>query len=100
MDTSSSLNVMPKTTLMKLNAKINFMKTSTLVVKAFDGSRRMVIEEVDLPIMVGPHTFMTIFQVMNIHIGYNCILGRPWIHDAGGITLKLYQMLKFIVVTH
>lgn len=72
MDTSSSLNDMPMTTLVKLNT---FIKASTLVVKSFDGSRRMVIGEVDLPIVVGPHTFMTTFQVMGINLGYRCLLG-------------------------
>lgn len=62
-DTCSFLNVMPKTTLMKLNTERTFMKENSLVVKAFDGSRRMVIGEVDLPMMLGPQTFMTTFQV-------------------------------------
>lgn len=57
----------------------------------------MVIGEVYLPIMVGPHTFITTFQVMDIHPSYNCLLGRPWIHVAGAITSKLHHMLKFIV---
>lgn len=73
------------------------MKTSMLVVKAFGGSKRMVIGEVDLPIMVGPHTFMTIFQVMNINPSYSCLPGRPWIHVAGIVTSTLHQLLKFIV---
>lgn len=75
MDTSSSLNSIPMTTLVKLNTKRTFIKASTLVVKSFDGSRRMVIGEVDLPMVVGPHTFMTTFQVMGINLGYRCLLG-------------------------
>lgn len=73
------------------------MKTGTLVVKAFDGSKRMVIREADLPIVVGPHTFMTTFQLMDINPSYNCLLGRPWIHVVGVVTSILHQMLKFIV---
>lgn len=49
-DTRSSLNVMPKNTLMKLNAMRTFLKTSTLVVKAFDSSKIMVLRDVNLPI--------------------------------------------------
>lgn len=77
LDTGSSLNIVPETTLMKLNTKRTFMKASTLVVKVFDGLRRMVIGEVDLSIMVGTHTLMITFQVMYIHPSYNCLLGRP-----------------------
>ncbi|XP_050895879.1 uncharacterized protein LOC127102567 [Lathyrus oleraceus] len=95
-DTGSSLNVMPKTTLIKLPMEGVNMKPSTLIVKAFDGSRRAVIGEVDLPIKIGPTFFNITFQVMDIHPGYSCLLGRPWIHSAGAVTSTLHQKLKFI----
>ncbi|XP_050915072.1 uncharacterized protein LOC127130033 [Lathyrus oleraceus] len=95
-DTGSSLNVMPKTTLIKLPMEGMNMKPSTLIVKAFDGSRRAVIGEVDLPIKIGPTFFNITFQVMDIHPGYSCLLGRPWIHSAGAVTSTLHQKLKFI----
>lgn len=74
-DTGSSLNVLPKNTLGKLSTVRISMKASMLVVRAFDGSKRMVIEEFDLPIMVGPYTFLITFQVMYINQLYNCLLG-------------------------
>lgn len=46
MDTGSSLNVMPKSTLSKLSCKKTMMRSSVMVVKAFDGSRRTVVGEV------------------------------------------------------
>lgn len=96
MDTGSSFNVIPKTTLVKLPLDGIDMKPNTLIVKAFDGSRRAVIWEVDLPIQIGPTKFSITFQVMDIHPGYSCLLGRPWIHVAGAITSTLHQKLKFI----
>ncbi|XP_050908914.1 uncharacterized protein LOC127122656 [Lathyrus oleraceus] len=96
-DTGSSLIVMPKNTLGKLNNVRTSMKVNTLVVKAFDGSKRMVIREVDLPITVGPHTFMATFQVMDINPSSSCLIGRPWIHVAGVVTSTLHQRLKFII---
>lgn len=57
----------------------------------------MVIREVDLPITVGPHTFMVIFQVMDFNPSYNFLIGRPWSHTAGAVTLTLHQRLKFII---
>lgn len=65
-DTGSSLNVMHKNTIIKLNPESTFMKINLMVVKALDGLRRMVIGEVDLPMMVEPHMFMNTFQVMDI----------------------------------
>ncbi|KAI5437176.1 hypothetical protein KIW84_023336 [Lathyrus oleraceus] len=47
-DTGSSLNVFPKTTLSKRSYQGPPMRQSGVVVKAFDGSRKTVIGEVDL----------------------------------------------------
>ncbi|XP_050908978.1 uncharacterized protein LOC127122727 [Lathyrus oleraceus] len=66
-DTGSSLNVMPKRTLAKLSYQGPAMKPSALIVKAFDGSWRTVIGEVELPILISPHIFPITFQVMDIN---------------------------------
>ncbi|XP_050908310.1 uncharacterized protein LOC127121930 [Lathyrus oleraceus] len=95
-NTGSSLNVMPKTTLIKLPMEGISMKPNTLIIKAFDGSRRAVIGEVGLPNKIGPTIFNITFQIMDIHPGYSCLLGRPWIHSAGAVTSTLHQKLKFI----
>ncbi|KAI5443587.1 hypothetical protein KIW84_012289 [Lathyrus oleraceus] len=71
-NTGSSLNMLPKSTLSKLSYQGAPMRYSGVIVKAFDGSRKMVMGEVDLP------------------------LGRPWIHEAGAVTSTLHQKLKFV----
>ncbi|KAI5389625.1 hypothetical protein KIW84_075061 [Lathyrus oleraceus] len=53
-DTGSSLNVLPKSTLSKLSYQGPPMRQSGVVVKAFDGSRKTVIGEVGLPVKIGP----------------------------------------------
>lgn len=53
-DTGSSLNVLQKNSLTKLTIEGLLMKPSTLIVQAFDGSRRSVVGEVDLPIKIWP----------------------------------------------
>lgn len=73
------------------------MRANTLVVRAFDGSRRQVIGEIDLPIRVRPHLFTITFQVMDINPAYSCLLGRPWIHVVGAVTSMLHQKLQFMV---
>ncbi|KAI5397125.1 hypothetical protein KIW84_063088 [Lathyrus oleraceus] len=67
-----------------------------VIVKAFDGSRKTDIGEVDLPVKIGPSDFQITFQVMDIHPAYSCLLGRPWIHEAGVVTSTLHQKLKFV----
>jgi len=54
-DNGSSLNVIPKSTLDKLSFSASHLRPSSMVVRAFDGSRRDVKGEIDLPIQIGPH---------------------------------------------
>ncbi|XP_050890649.1 uncharacterized protein LOC127096071 [Lathyrus oleraceus] len=95
-DTGSSLNDMPKSTLSKFAYQGAPMRFSGVVVKAFDGPRKTVIGEVDLPINIGLCLFQITFQVMDIHPAYSCLLGRPWIHEDGAITSTLHQKLKIV----
>ena len=96
-DNGSSLNVMPKTTLEKLSCDGAHLRPSTMIVQAFDGSRREVMGEIELPIQVEPCIFQVTFQVMDILPAYSCLLGRPWIHTAGVVPSTLHQKLKFVV---
>ncbi|XP_058729509.1 uncharacterized protein LOC131601660 [Vicia villosa] len=95
-DTGSSLNVMPKSTLAKLSYGDTPMRYSNVIVKAFDGSKKSVVGEVDFPICVGLSIFKITFQVMDIFPAYSCLLGRPWIHEVRAITSTLHQKLKFV----
>lgn len=95
-DTGSSLNVIPKSTMSKLSYQGALMWFSGVVMKAFDGSRKNVTGEVDLPLKIDLCSFHTTFQVMDIHLAYSCLLGRPWIHEAAAMTSTLHQKLKFV----
>ncbi|XP_050890656.1 uncharacterized protein LOC127096079 [Lathyrus oleraceus] len=96
-DTGSSMNVLPKRMLAKLAYQGVEMRPSALIVKAFDGSRRTVIVEVDLSFLIGPHVFEITFQVMDINPNYSCLLGRPWIHATRVVTSTLHQKMKFVI---
>ena len=96
-DSGSSLNVLPKKALDRLDCEGLTLKPSNIVVRAFDGSKRMVHGEVDIPVKIGSQTFKSTFYVMDIRPSYSCLLGRPWIHEAGDVTSTLHQMLKYPV---
>ncbi|XP_017406150.1 uncharacterized protein LOC108319500 [Vigna angularis] len=96
-DNGSSLNVMPKVTLEKLPYDVIHLKPSTMIVRAFDGSKRDVMGEIDLPVQVGPCVFQITFQVMDIHPAYSFLLGRPWIHSAEVVPSTLHQKLKYVM---
>ncbi|KAI5439949.1 hypothetical protein KIW84_025347 [Lathyrus oleraceus] len=95
-DTGSSLNVLPKSTLSRLSFQGALMRFSGMVVNIFDDSRKTVIGEVDLPVKIGMRDFQINFQVMDIQLTYNCLLGRPWIHEVGVVTSTLHQKMKFV----
>ena len=104
-DTGSSLNVLPKKALDRLDCEGLTLKPSNIVVRAFDGSKRMVPGEVDIPIKVGTQTFNSTFYVMNTCPSYSCLLGRPWIHNAGAVASTLHEMLRYpvhgkIIIVH
>ena len=82
-DTGSSFNVLPKKALDRLDCEGMTLKPNNIVVRAFDST----------------------FYVMDIRPSYSCLLGRPWIHNAGAVTSTLHQMLKYptkgkIIIVH
>ena len=104
-DIVSSLNMLPKKALDRLDCEGLTLKPINIVVRAFDGSKRIVHGEVDILIKVGTQTFDSTFYVMDIFPSYSCLLGRPWIHDVGAVTSTLPQMVKYptkgkIIIVH
>ena len=66
------------------------MRHTKIMVRAFDGTRREVIGEIEIETQIGPCTFTVEFQVMDISSSYNCLLGRLWIHIVGAIPSTLH----------
>ena len=76
-DNGSSLNVMPKSTLEKLPFNASHLTPSSMVVRAFDDTRREVRGEIDLPVQIGPHTCQVTFQIMDINPPLQLPVGAP-----------------------
>ncbi|RDX99615.1 hypothetical protein CR513_17310, partial [Mucuna pruriens] len=83
-DNGSSLNVMLKCTLERLTYDQAHLKDSSTIVRAFAGSRREVMGEIEI-------------SIMDIKPTYSCLLRRSWIHSTGAIPSSLHQKLKFVV---
>ncbi len=73
----SALNVLPNATLARLPVDPYGVHRSTMIVRAFDGTKRDVLGDIDLPLQIGACTFNVTFQVMNIEPAYTMLLGRP-----------------------
>uniref|UniRef100_A0A2N9G920 RNA-directed DNA polymerase n=1 Tax=Fagus sylvatica TaxID=28930 RepID=A0A2N9G920_FAGSY len=96
-DNGSALNVCPLSTLEKLDIDPTRVRVTSMVVRAFDGTRREVLGEIDLPVEVGPQVYNINFQVLKIDSPYNLLLGRPWLHTAGAVPSSLHQKMKLII---
>uniref|UniRef100_A0A2N9GPI5 RNA-directed DNA polymerase n=1 Tax=Fagus sylvatica TaxID=28930 RepID=A0A2N9GPI5_FAGSY len=73
------------------------VRVNSMIVRAFDGTRREVLGEIDLPVEVGPQVYNINFQVLKIDSPYNLLLGRPWLHTAGAVPSSLHQKMKLII---
>lgn len=99
-DNGSAINVCPLVTIMKLGIDESTIRPSDITIRAFDGSKRQILGDIDLPVEIGPYTFEVEFQVLDIPETYNFLLGRPWVHSAGAVPSSLHQKKKYIVRDH
>ncbi|KAJ9687255.1 hypothetical protein PVL29_015932 [Vitis rotundifolia] len=91
-----SLNVCPLATVIALGYAPSDFGPSTQTVRAYDNTRREVMGTLEIELLIGPATFVAVFQVLRIPTSFNLLLGRPWIHRAGVIPSSLHQKVKFI----
>ena len=96
LDNGSALNVCPLATAIALGYASSDFGPSTQTVRAYDNTCREVMGTLEIELLIGLTTFITIFQVLRIPTSFNLLLGRPWIHRAGAIPSSLHQKVKFI----
>ena len=75
LDNGLSVNVILMATLSRLHVDLFHLRKTHLVVRAFDGTRKEVIGNIELPIQIGQCTFNIDLQVMDINPSCNCLLG-------------------------
>ncbi|XP_070026150.1 uncharacterized protein [Nicotiana sylvestris] len=94
-DGGSSVDVFPLSTLQSMKINTDRIRPSNVCIRAFDGSARDTMGEINLTMTIGPVDFEIVFQVVDMVTSYNFLLGRPWIHTARPVSSTLHQMLKF-----
>ncbi|XP_070028705.1 uncharacterized protein [Nicotiana sylvestris] len=94
-DGGSSVDVCPLSTLQSMKINTDRIRPSNVRIRAFDGSARDTMGEINLTMTIGPVDFEIVFQVVDMVTSYNFLLGRPWIHTARAVPSTLHQMLKF-----
>ena len=72
-----ALNVCPMATLECLKVDMSLIKPSTMIIKAFNGTRQEVQGEIGLMIEIVSRSFMVNFQEIKVDSPYNMLLERP-----------------------
>ncbi|RVW41816.1 hypothetical protein CK203_112756 [Vitis vinifera] len=94
LDNGSALNVYPLATAIALGYVPSDFGPSTQTVQAYDNARREVMDTLEIELLIGSTTFVTIFQVLRIPTSFNLLLGRPWIHKARAIPFSLHEKIS------
>ncbi|XP_070056046.1 uncharacterized protein [Nicotiana tomentosiformis] len=94
-DNGSSANICPLSTLQKLKIGTERIHINNVCVRGFDGGGKDFVGDIMLKLSIGPVEFTMEFQVLDMAVSYNLLLGRPWIHAAKAIPSSLHQMVKF-----
>ena len=96
LDNGSTLNVCPLTIAIALRYAPSDFGPSTQTISAYDSIRREVMGTLEIELLIGPTTFVAMFQFLRIPTSFNLLLGRLWIHRAGAIPYSLHQKVKYI----
>ncbi|XP_070018079.1 uncharacterized protein [Nicotiana sylvestris] len=91
----SSANIFPLSTLQKLKIGTERIHLNSVCVRGFDGGGKDSVGDIMLELSIGAIEFTMEFQVLDVVVSYNLLLGRPWIHAAKVVPSSLHQMVKF-----
>ncbi|XP_070035078.1 uncharacterized protein LOC142175916 [Nicotiana tabacum] len=86
-DNGSSANICPLSTLQKLKIGTDRIHMNNVCVRGFNGRGKDFVGDIMLALSIGPVEFAMEFQVLDVAVSYNLLLGRPWIHAAKAIPL-------------
>ena len=84
------LNVCPLSTAIALGYAPSDFGPSTQTIRAYDSTQRKVMGTLEIELLIGPTTFVVVFQVLRIPTSFNLLLSRPWIHRVGAIPYSLH----------
>ena len=75
LDNGSALNVCPLATTIALGYAPSDFGPSTQTIRAYDSTRMEVIGTLEIELLIGATTFVTVFQVLRIPTSFDLLLG-------------------------
>ncbi|XP_060183109.1 uncharacterized protein LOC132613071 [Lycium barbarum] len=93
-DPRSSANIIRRRVIEQLGL-LNQIMPAIRVLNGFNMACETTKGEITLPINMAGTMQQTKFYVIEGDIGYNALLGRPWIHLIKAVPSTMHQALKF-----
>ncbi|RVW20446.1 hypothetical protein CK203_111654 [Vitis vinifera] len=90
LDNGSALNVCPLATAIALGYAPSDL-VPLLRPFALMTAPREVMGTLEIELLIGPATFVAVFQVLRIPTSFNLLLGRPWIQEPGPFLLPFIR---------
>ncbi|XP_024013329.1 uncharacterized protein LOC112087617 [Eutrema salsugineum] len=94
-DTGSSVDLIFKETLDKMDVANHHLKSSIKPLTGFDGDTVYSIGTIRLPVYAAKTTRLVKFVVIDKPAIYNVILGTPWLQSMKAVPSTYHQCLKF-----
>lgn len=97
-DNVSAMNVCSNYFLTQLQEKdvtIPPLEEAIFKIRAYDSSSKKPLGIATIMITTGVRTIPAKFQVVDLKLSYNMLLGRSWIHDMEVVASTLHGRLKF-----
>ncbi|XP_070004332.1 uncharacterized protein [Nicotiana sylvestris] len=94
-DNGSSANICHLSMLNKLKVDDDRVQKNSICVRGFDDGGKDSVGDIILELTIGPIEFTMEFQVLDVVVSYNLLLGRHWIHAAKAVPSTLHQMVIF-----
>ena len=94
-DTGSSVDLIFKSTLVKMGISLDEMKPFARSLTCFNGSTETMLGTIRLRVYAEGIAKNFKFSVIDVRAPYNAILGTPWIHAMKAIRSTYHQCIKF-----
>ncbi|XP_059670776.1 uncharacterized protein LOC132316286 [Cornus florida] len=93
-DPGSSANIIIKTIFDQLEISSSSVRPTSSPLMGFEGIRVDPLGVIDLSVTAAKRTLKENFVLIEIHLSYNLIMGKDWIHRMRGVPFTLHQVMR------
>ncbi|XP_059627660.1 uncharacterized protein LOC132270498 [Cornus florida] len=95
-DPGSSANIITKAVFEQLEIPSSSICSTSSPLMGFDGTKVDPLRVIDLSVTTAKRTLKENFVLTEIHLSYNLIMGRGWIHRMNGVPSTFHQVMRYL----